>query len=105
MCKWGTDTVIHVIRRNNPYVPDGWHPMGVDSCIANYVQRMNDLGIVTLGCCCGHGQGPAWVQVAPTSIPRMERYGYAWHWNEECDRLDYVLHDIPPQPGSLSYPE
>lgn len=25
MCKWGTDKLIHVIRRNNPDVPDGWH--------------------------------------------------------------------------------
>ncbi|MBD8839380.1 hypothetical protein IFU39_16330 [Paenibacillus sp. CFBP 13594] len=28
----------------------------VDACIANEIQFLNDLNIVTLGCCCGHGK-------------------------------------------------
>ncbi len=78
MCKWGTITVIHVIRRNNPYVAQGWHPMGVDSCIADYVQKMNDQGIHTLGCCCGHGEYPAMVTIDINSTALLDAYGYTW---------------------------
>jgi hypothetical protein len=28
----------------------------VDACIAPLVQAMNDRGVHTLGCCCGHGE-------------------------------------------------
>lgn len=28
----------------------------VDACIAPLVQMLNDYGIETLGCCCGHGK-------------------------------------------------
>ncbi|MGG1531397.1 hypothetical protein [Brevibacillus agri] len=28
----------------------------VDACIADEIQKLNDLGVVTLGCCCGHGK-------------------------------------------------
>ena len=103
MCKWGTDKLIHVIRRNNPDVPDGWHPVYVDACIADYVQEMNDRGIITVGCCCGHGKGPAWVQVAQESIPLLNKHKYAWRWY--ADRTDSVMHDMPRQPGMLPYPD
>lgn len=28
----------------------------VDACIAEEIQQLNNIGIVTLGCCCGHGE-------------------------------------------------
>lgn len=28
----------------------------VDACIADEIQWLNDQGIITLGCCCGHGK-------------------------------------------------
>lgn len=28
----------------------------VDSCIANFIQWLNDKGIRTMSCCCGHGK-------------------------------------------------
>ncbi|WP_152619485.1 hypothetical protein [Cohnella kolymensis] len=28
----------------------------VDACIADEIQYLNDQGVVTLGCCCGHGK-------------------------------------------------
>lgn len=31
--------------------------VGVDACIADIVQALNDAGIETAGCCCGHGNG------------------------------------------------
>lgn len=77
MCQWGTTVTIYVIRRNNPDIPDGWHPKGVDACIADYVQRMNEQGIVTTGCCCGHGKSPAWVTVDIGSLIQMLQLGYS----------------------------
>ena len=28
----------------------------VDSCIANFIQWLNDNGVRTMSCCCGHGK-------------------------------------------------
>lgn len=94
MCKWGTDRLIYVIRHANPDVPDGWHPVYVDACIAGYVQRMNDQGIITTACCCGHGKGPGSVLVATESVPLLDRYGYEYHAYN--DREDVVEHSLPP---------
>lgn len=32
-----------------------WSEKGVDRCIAPIVQALNNAGIYTAGCCCGHG--------------------------------------------------
>lgn len=89
MCEWGTDKVIRVIRRNNADIPDGWHSMAVDSCIADYVQVMNLRRIITVGCCCGHGRGPGEVLIARESVGLLEAWGYAWH--AESGRDDIVV--------------
>ncbi|HEJ2170549.1 TPA: hypothetical protein ACKP5U_003289 [Pseudomonas aeruginosa] len=47
----------------------------VDKCIANAVQALWDLGIVTTGCCCGHNQADGYIGVwdreaiQPTVLP------------------------------------
>ncbi|MFC0525796.1 hypothetical protein ACFFGV_19645 [Pontibacillus salicampi] len=30
--------------------------VSVDACISEEVQKLNNQGIITLGCCCGHGE-------------------------------------------------
>lgn len=35
-----------------------WDIKAVDSCIADIVQALNDAGILTSSCCCGHGEYP-----------------------------------------------
>lgn len=82
--------VIHVVRRNNPYVTDGWHPIAVDACIADYVQAMNDKGIVTVGCCCGHFKAQSTVIVAPESADRMQALGYDFEIDENGN-LKHVI--------------
>ena len=57
MCKWGTRSKVSVIRRANPSIKDGWHEIYVDSCLKSLIQEMNNHGIVTTNCCCGHGKG------------------------------------------------
>lgn len=89
MCKWGTDTIIGVIRRNNDDIPDGWHMKGVDSCIADKVQLMNFQGIITVGCCCGHGNGVGVILVDPESISLLDRHNYAYIWpKDDPDNAD-----------------
>lgn len=83
MCKWGTHTIIGVIRRNNEFILDGWHMKGVDSCIAELVQLMNIQGILTSLCCCGHGKYPGVIYADPESIPRLDKYGYKWLWPKD----------------------
>jgi hypothetical protein len=76
MCKWGTYRKIHVIRRNNPFIEDGWHEISVDSCIADEVQMLNDNGVITLGCCCGHFKGEPNCLIDPESIEKCKELGY-----------------------------
>jgi hypothetical protein len=35
-----------------------WAEKGIDACIAPLVQALNDAGLYTANCCCGHGKGP-----------------------------------------------
>ncbi len=91
MCTWGTSKVIHVIRRNHPAYPDGWHEMHVDACLAEYVQKMNDLGIVTVGCCCGHGKSPSEILVSISSTETMDREGYH-HYPYRVKGGDRIIH-------------
>lgn len=76
MCKWGTHKKINVIRRANPYVEDGWHEINVDSCIADKIQEMNNLGVITLNCCCGHGKSTPNVLVSKGSEILLKIHGY-----------------------------
>lgn len=53
MCEHGT---YKRVRLNRARENSGTIVVSVDSCIADEVQYLNDCGVVTLGCCCGHGQ-------------------------------------------------
>jgi hypothetical protein len=58
MCKHGKEVVLKVPV---PAVLSStgelrWDDKAVDSCIALIVQALNDAGIYTSGCCCGHGK-------------------------------------------------
>ena len=57
MCEWGNEIILMV-----PIPPSlshtgkfRWGLKGVDACIAPIVQALNDAGIYTANCCCGHG--------------------------------------------------
>lgn len=106
VCKWGTTKEIHVIRRNNPYIEDGWHPKPVDACIADYVQAMNDRGIITLGCCCGHGDYEPSVVVSVESTDLMNQYAYDYkHITAGCiEDTDMLYHVIPDSGRDLTIP-
>jgi len=53
MCKWGTDAIVTLAH---PLPVSGPTEVAVDACLAPLVQLLNDYGVHTTGCCCGHGQ-------------------------------------------------
>ena len=47
-----------------------------DKCLATEVKILNEIGIKTIGCCCGHGKLQGYIQVAPEYCDRMKEMGY-----------------------------
>jgi len=48
----------------------------IDKCIAEEVQSLWDLGITTVGCCCGHNKPIGYIQVIQEDINQMIELGY-----------------------------
>ncbi|MCM3129001.1 hypothetical protein ACFQ3J_08850 [Paenibacillus provencensis] len=44
------------IRLCIPRSESGRTVVPVDACIAEEIQELNDKGVITLSCCCGHGR-------------------------------------------------
>lgn len=97
MCEWGTNVTLRV-----PVHPDDshtgefrWDDRAIDLCIAPIVQALNDAGILTRGCCCGHGKraGNIWLHDGrsliiserhPTELENMpERWWKGSDWTRE----------------------
>ena len=55
MCEVG-DTMMVMIP-----APDGRTEVSVDRCIAPLVQALNDGGVKTVSCCCGHSKHPGYI--------------------------------------------
>lgn len=49
-----------------------------DKCLATEIKLLNEMGIKTIGCCCGHGKGKdySYIQVAPECCEKMKELGY-----------------------------
>ena len=58
MCDWGTNVVLTVpMPAELSYTGEfRWAEKEIDSCIAPIVKALNDAGIYTSNCCCGHGK-------------------------------------------------
>ncbi len=66
MCKWGTDREVVIARH-----------ISVDSCIADEVVSLNQLGVYTEGCCCGHHKVAAQALIRASSVDRARELGYS----------------------------
>lgn len=55
----------------------------VDACLAEEIKDLWNKGVVTCGCCCGHGRSLGWIGVDDSSIPLMESLGYEHYIYEE----------------------
>lgn len=58
----------------------------VDGCLVGEINHLNNNGINTVGCCCGHGRQEGYVQVAPEWIPKMIELGYEQTSPEDGNR-------------------
>lgn len=63
MCKWGNNLLIPVSslvypkhRYANPKWIDYHGGIPVDACIKPEIEKLIQQGVITLGCCCGHGK-------------------------------------------------
>ena len=53
MCDWGSEAIVDLCA---PMDVSGRTQIAVDQCLAPLVQALNDYGVHTVGCCCGHGK-------------------------------------------------
>jgi hypothetical protein len=75
MCVHGT---VKMVKLNRPREYSGRIYVPVDACIADEVQFLNDVGIHTLGSCCGHGEPDKFphVLIDPDSTELAQSLGY-----------------------------
>lgn len=57
-------------------------PICLDVCVAEEVQYLWFIGIVTTGCCCGHNMVSPFIGVTDEDIPRMKEMGYKVAYND-----------------------
>lgn len=50
--------------------------VSVDKCLVEEVNDLNQQGIRTVGCCCGHAKAQGYVQVDPKHCEKMLSMGY-----------------------------
>lgn len=72
MCKWG---IYKDVKLAHPKEYSGRTVVPVDSCLAELIQMLNDKGVHTLSCCCGHGKSEGDILIDPDSFEITE-FGY-----------------------------
>ncbi len=50
-------------KHSTRHIPIQGKTIRVDGCMANIIKYLNDFGIETKGCCCGHGRYPMTIVV------------------------------------------
>lgn len=58
------------------YVNVPGYKIACDKCLATEIKMLNDIGVKTIGCCCGHQKHPGYIQIDPEHIEKMEALGY-----------------------------
>lgn len=48
----------------------------VDKCLVKEIKELNEIGIKTIGCCCGHGRLQGFIQVQRNYVSKMKELGY-----------------------------
>lgn len=77
MCLYGTLKYVSIINKQNK------SRVVVDACIAEEIQQLNNLGVVTLGCCCKHG-------LAGQIAEHENAYGL---WKERRSPPECLIHE------------
>jgi hypothetical protein len=84
MCDWGTNAVV---RLAYPIPVSGRTEIAVDACLAPLVQLLNNHGVHTTGCCCGHWRGDGSVL-----------------FEQDGEQLDLKLPGMCPKVSLLDFP-
>lgn len=60
MCEWGnTKEMVVTVPAGLSHTDKTYQKLvGIDSCIYNIVKALNEGGVYTDACCCGHGKRP-----------------------------------------------
>ena len=72
MCAHGNTKMV-ILNKSRA---SGTNEVPVDSCIADEVQSLNDYGVITYGCCCGHGKTDPTCLVRGDFIMMLHFLGY-----------------------------
>jgi len=72
MCKHGTYKKVWCNYAGN----SGKHLKNIDSCIADEIQTLNKKGVITVGCCCGHGKFEPEALISEESVELCKSLGY-----------------------------
>ena len=55
------------------------YSVSVDKCLVDEIKYLWDQGIITLGCCCGHGRELGMINVDLKSVNKMLELGYQFY--------------------------
>jgi len=80
MCKWGTYEEVQVtVPADLSYTEkDRVDIKKIDKCIAPIVRALNEAGIKTRGCCCGHGKHDGYIHLWDDRILVIKKKGTKW---------------------------
>ncbi len=51
-----------------------WAEKGIDKCIAPIVKALNDIGMYTEECCCGHGETEGYIRLYDKRVLIIKNY-------------------------------
>lgn len=68
--------------------------VAIDMCIIDEIKHLWSLGIVTLGCCCGHNKIQSMVNVADKNIQQMLDLGYVQNHPDKSRKDTFRLKSV-----------
>lgn len=78
-----------IIKTPEKFIPyncaDGYkEEVGIDGCLEEEIKELWNNGVVTTGCCCGHGMELGFIQVrTKEDVEKMEQLGYQHYIYED----------------------
>jgi len=89
MCKWGTHELMKIkIPANlSSTGKDKIKTVGIDKCIAHIIKALQDAGIETTGCCCGHGESDGYIGLNEGLILTIKK------WERDFNKIKEHMDD------------
>jgi hypothetical protein len=92
MCEWGDDIpMMLVITKEKSHTGKArFEEVRIDRCMVPIIKALNDAGILTAECCCGHGKGNGYIALADDTYFEISK------WNKPS--LQELSGEKKPQP-------